>query len=231
MALLDSEIQAIRRELGYNVLSVGAEPYISYVAVFDMVVQKYLNAGAKTSSQTYCAPVADPNTPELRTITLASATGFAEGQRIWIDSESRQESAELVSLSGATAKFFGLKPHGDNTGTLKYFVTVDGGEAIVRDILAAIRAVRSQMSLANATNASSSAAILASSGGLKRVDEIEFYAASGSSVFGGNNPEGGAQFANLKAQLNHWVEELSMALGVPNLRKKRAGSGSNLSVY
>jgi hypothetical protein len=231
LALLDSELQRIRYELGYNVLSVGAEPYISYVAVFDMVVQRYLNAGAKTSSLTYCAPPADPSTPELHTIVLADATGFEEGQRIWLDAGARQECVDLVSLSGTNAKFFGLKTHGESAGTLKYSVTVEGGEAIIREILAEIGAVRAQLGLAGAANASSSAAILASSGGLKRVDEIEFYAASGSSVFGGNNPEGGAQFANLKAQLNHWVEELSMALGVPNLRKRRAGSGSNLSVY
>lgn len=231
MALLDSEIQRIRYELGYNVLSVGAEPYVSYHALFDMVIKTYLNAGAKTSSTTYCAAAADPATPELHTIVLADATGFAEGQRIWLDSEARQECVELVTLSGTSAKFFSTKAHGESGGTLKYVVTVEGGEAIIREILSEIRAVRAQLGLAGAANASASAAILASSGGLKRVDEIEFFAASGSSVFGGNNPEGGAQFANLKAQLNHWVEELSMALNVPNLRKRRASNGSNLSVY
>ena len=38
MALTDVELAAVKRELGFNVLAVGAEPYIGVAALFESVI-------------------------------------------------------------------------------------------------------------------------------------------------------------------------------------------------
>lgn len=223
MALLDSELQRVRFELGYNTLSAGAEPYISYVAIFDAVVQRYLNAGAKTSSTTY---VADPGEePVLKTLTLLSATGFEAGGVVWIDVDARQESATIEEVSGSTISLVLSRPHGIPAGTSKYQVTVEGGEAIVREILADIRAVTSGMSLAGAN--AQNAALLTNGGGLKRVDEIEFYYSNSANV----DMTGGSVFSNLRAQLKYHRDRLASALGVRNMWNSKGGGGGSLTLY
>ncbi len=52
MALLDSEIARIKAELGYNLLTTGAVPYIGVTQVFEQVIQQNVLAGAKTTSAT-----------------------------------------------------------------------------------------------------------------------------------------------------------------------------------
>jgi len=52
MALLASELIRLKAELGFNVLSVGAEPYISIVALFDQVIAPFMTAGVVTTSTT-----------------------------------------------------------------------------------------------------------------------------------------------------------------------------------
>lgn len=220
MALLTSELQRIRFELGYNNLSVGAEPYIGYVAMFDRVVAPYINSGAKTTSTTYVE--AAPDAPALQAIVLTDATGFSAGDAIWLDVDARQERAVVEQISGSTVSVFLQKAHGILAGTLAYSVTVEGGEAIVREILANIRAVRSAMSVSG----DNSAALIAG-GGLKRVDEIEFYG-----QVKGAGATGGVAFQNLNDQLAYWRRELASALGVPNLWEyKRGVGGGRLTLY
>ena len=52
MALTSAEVRRIRYELGYNVLAVGAEPYVGVTQLFEQVIQPYLTAGASTTSST-----------------------------------------------------------------------------------------------------------------------------------------------------------------------------------
>lgn len=136
MALLDSELIKIKAELGYSVLTVSAEPYISYVSLFDQIVQPYLSAGATTTSST---AVSAASTPTPQALTLASATGFASGARVVIDVDSRQEIATVQSLSGSIITVLLTKVH---SGT--YPVTVEAGETLVRDTLRQISLVREQ---------------------------------------------------------------------------------------
>jgi hypothetical protein len=155
MALLTSEIRRIKYELGYNVLNVGAEPYVGVSALFEQVVQVYLTAGATTTSST-AVTAATAVTPVA--ITLTSATGVTAGDALVIDVDERQERATIQSLSGAIATVGLTLAH---SGT--YPVTVEGGEAIVRTILRRLVALeeRRERSLGRA--------------GIKKVDEVEFF--------------------------------------------------------
>lgn len=203
MALLTSELRRIRYELGYNVLSVGAEPYIGYHAVFDQVVAVYLSAGAKTTSST---TVAAATSPTLVTLTLASATGITAGDVVYIDEDARGERATVAAVAGSTISVLLTKAHG---GT--YPVTVEGGEAIVRDLLAKLYDVNEKTAAASAT------------AGIKKADEVEW--------FGGASNSGG-QFEALRKLRGYWQDELASALGVQNLRRVRSGSGGGaVSLY
>lgn len=199
MALLDSEVRRIRYELGYNVLDVGAEPYIGVTALFEQVIKPYITAGAATTSST---AVTAATTPTPVAITLASATGFSAGGRIVVDVDARQEEATIQSLAGAVATVQLIKAH---SGT--YPVTVEGGESIVRGIL------RECIKLGGTGGLISSSA---SKAGLKKVDEIEFF----------GDATNVAIAAQQRALLNYWRNELALALGCENMRDSGGGGGS-----
>lgn len=199
MALLTSELRRIRAELGYNILNAGAEPYIGVHAMFETVIAAFTQAGATTTSSTTVVAATSP-TPS--TLTLASATGFSSGDVVVIDVDSRQERATIQSLSGASATVLLLSAH---TGT--YPVTVEGGEAIVRDIL------RKLYSLSNPGGQLEG---FASTAGLKRAEDIEWFS---------NASGGSSKFDDLKKLRMYWRDELASVLGVPNLWRYKGGGG------
>ena len=189
MALLDSEIARIKWHLGFNVLSVGAEPYFGYVSIFDQVIQPYVAAGASSTSST---SVTAATTPTPVTLTLASATGFVAGAACIVDVDSRQERATIQSVSGSTITLLLSKAH---SGT--YPVAIEGPESIVRDVLSKCDAAWTAYSEA-ITNA-----------GLKQLGqgEIEWF------------PEGSGNGAlsSARATLTAWRNELGSLLGLaPN---------------
>lgn len=200
MALSAAELLRIRAELGFNVLSNGAEPFIGITSLFDTVIAQYMTAGAATTSSSVVTACA---TPAPSSIALASATGFAQGARVWLDVDDRLESATVQSLAGSTIAVDLAKDH---SGT--YPVYVDGGEAMVRDILNTIRATKTKM------------ATIFGTGALKKVDEIEWY---------GSNTK--TQFGMLGDQLMFWRDELAALLGAPNCWRAKRGGGSSVSVY
>ena len=201
MAILDSELDRIRFETGWNLLAVGAEPYIGVAAIFDRVIQPNMRTGALTSSAT---AVTDSNLSKPFAITLASGIGFATDARVVVDVDDRQETvtAQIVSGTSLTAVF--SKPH---SGT--YSVTVEGGESIVRECLRNIRNVKAQM------------ATTFGEGTVKKVDEVEFYQI-------GN---GIGMFGALGDQLMFWRDELCSALGIANMWRRKRSAGSSLSLY
>lgn len=201
MALLDSEIQRIRFELGYTVMGVNAEPYVEYFGTIDRVISLYLNAGATTTSST---TVAVASTLTQRTLTLASVTGFVAGATIYVDVLPQQERATIQRVSGSTIIVYLQKAH---VGT--YPVTVDGGESIIREKLAQLYEIDSKISAALNT------------AGLKRVDDIEFY--------GGTKAT--SQAVMLQQLRDMRRDELASALGVVNLHKLRRGGSQSFSVY
>lgn len=200
MALSDSEITRLKFELGYNVLTTGAEPYIGITNLFDQIVAPNLPAGAATTSST---AVTAASSPTLVTLTLASATGFAAGARVWVGVDDNLESATAQSISGTSLALSLSKAH---TGT--YPVYVDGGEGMVRELLDKIKATKVRL---GATYGG---------GGLKQVDEIQFYETGSKSLFG-----------NIGDELMFWRDELASLLGVHNAWRDKRSAGSSIAVY
>lgn len=210
MALLTSEIQRIRYELGYNVVQI-ANPYITTFALFESVIQQYVQGGATTTSST---AVTAATTPTPVALTLASATGVSVGDTLVVDVDDRQERAIISALSGAVATVALSKAH---SGT--YPVTVEGGEAIVRQILR-------QLAIFTGEGGDDGLLAQAAAGaGVKKVDEIEFFGG------GGSGSDASAAFDAKKRAREYFRDELASALGVQNLRKVRKGQGNDLVVY
>lgn len=211
MALTSSEVARLKYELGFNVLSVGAEPYIGVAALFEQVIQPYTTAGASTTSST---AVTAADTPTPVTLTLASPTGFAAGVAVIVDVDSRQERATVQSVSGSTITVLLAFTH---SGT--YPVTVEGGESIIRGILQKLQAI-------DGLSAGASAGILgaaAATAGIKKVDDIEF--------FGGGDGVGSgvSRFSELRRLREYWRDELASVLGI--VRLDGTSSASSVSVY
>lgn len=161
MPLTNGELDRIRVELGYNVLNVGAEPYIGVAAIFSQVIQPYMREGLDTTSST--TVVAAPGGAAV-SLTLGSVTGIAAHDHIAVDVDGAFEYATVRSVAGSVVSVFLSSAH---TGT--YPVTLDGGLQIVRECLSNIYLVRQKMRIQRGT------------GALKKVDEIEFYDVKGKS--------------------------------------------------
>lgn len=205
MALLASEVARLKYELGFNVLSVGAEPYIGVSVLFEQVIAPYLTGGASTTSST---TVAAADVPTITTLVLASAVGIAVGDALIVDVDSFQERATVRSLSGVNASVALMKAHSGS-----YPVTVEGPEAIIRAILRKLQAIgglgSSDGSLDDAVDAA----------GVKKVDEIEFFGADG----------GISRMRQVKEMREYWRDELAAALGIERLNG--SSGGSDCAVY
>lgn len=201
MALLDAELYRLKYELGFNLLNVGAEPYIGVAAIFDQVIQPYLSAGATTTSSTSVTAASSP-TPV--TLTLASATGVAANATLVVDVDSRQERATVQSITGNDVTVMLSLAH---TGT--YPVTVEGGESIVRDLLRRLRTI-----------ADSLASDAISSAGVKSVDEIEFFGEAGMT-----------RAQHLVSEQSRLRNELASALGLPNMWAKKSRASRRIALY
>lgn len=201
MALTDGELIRIRAELGYNLLGIGAVPYIGVTQLFEQVIQPYLTGGASTTSAT---AVTAATTATPATLVLASGTGFVSGARIVVDVDDREEIVTAQNVSGTSLTALFKLAH---SGT--YPVIVEGGESIVRGILRQIRGVQSQIGKATST------------AGIQQVDVIHFFGASQATT----------QAAQLKGLLNYWRDQLAAELGVRNLWNDRAAGGQVLSIY
>ena len=110
--LFTSEIQRIRYELGYNVVQI-ANPYITTFALFESVIQQYVQGGATTTSST---AVTAATTPTPVALTLASATGVKRRRHLVVDVDDRQERAIISALSAAIATVSLSKAHSGTPG-------------------------------------------------------------------------------------------------------------------
>lgn len=200
MSLSTAELARIKFELGYTVLTNAAEPWVSTTMIFEQVVAQYIPAGAATTSATAVAVAASPT---LVTLVLASATGFETGARVWVGVDDNLETATIQSLSGTSMAVSLTKAH---AGT--YPVYIDGGEGMVRELLDKIKATKVRL---GATYGG---------GGLKKVDEIEFYQTGSKTLFG-----------NIGDELMFWRDELASLLGVINAWRRKRAAGSTIAVY
>lgn len=208
MALTTAEVRRIKYELGYGLLSVSAEPYISYVSLFDQIIQPYLTEGALTRSST---TVTAEDEPTPVTLVLTSATGFTAGDRVTVDVDARQESATIQALTGTNMTVLLSLAH---TGS--YVVEVEGGASIVRAILRKLQAISGLGAGASFDAISQALATV----GIKKVDEIEFFGGGMSSQ---------TRIGQVKALQNYWRDELASVLGIVRLNGRRGGS--TMSMY
>lgn len=206
MSILDSELERIKAELGYNVLTIGALPYVGFSQMFTNVIQTYMSSGASTTSSTTVAAAASP-TPA--TLVLTSGTNFATGQRVVIDVDDRQEIVTAQNVSGANLTALLTLAH---SGT--YPVTVEGGETLIREQLTRLRVINAQITAA------------ASTAGIKRVDVIEFYG-------GGTGGQGGgtAQIDVLYKQRDRARDELAALCGIRNAWRDRSQGSQRIAMY
>lgn len=133
MALTDAEVERIKSELGYNLITVG-QPYIGTSALFSQVIQPYLSEGATTTSST---TVAAASTAAPVSLTVADAADFTAGSRVVVDVDALAETSTIRSISGSVIVVVLKKAH---TGT--YPVAQDSGDTIVREKLGEIWAAR-----------------------------------------------------------------------------------------
>lgn len=213
MALLDSEIARIKYELGYNVLAVGAEPYIGIASVFDTVIQPYTTYGTSTTSATSVTAATSP-TPVV--LTLASASGFAAGAVVVVDVDARQERATIQALSGTSMTVQLSLAHATS-----YPITVEGGESIIREILKELRLLSSGMN-----GSAGVMTTLQSRLGLKKVDDVEFFGGGNTLASQGVDPL--TQIIQLR---EYWRDQLANVLGIVRLNDKRNSGGADIGVY
>jgi hypothetical protein len=203
VALSTADITRIKAELGWNVLTVGAEPFIGVAAIFSQVIQPYMTAGASTTTS---STVTAATTPTPATLVLTDPTGFSAGDRVFVDVDDLQESGTIRSLSGSN---LGVLLRLAHTGT--YPVTVDGGEGIVREILKNIRDVKREL------------AQTFGEGAIKQVDEVSFYSTRDRTMFGNLGDQ-------LKYWRRELSQILTNGQGI-NMWERALASAQRLSVY
>lgn len=205
MALLDSEVARIKAELGYNVLTVGAEPYIGVSRLFEIAIQPYTSSGASTTSVTTVASV---STPTAVTLTLASGTGFASGVAVIVDVDSLAERATARNVSGTALSVILSKAH---SGT--YPVIVEGGESIIRELLWKLRDLTAPGGLIET---------IAARAGIIEVDEIKFAV---------NSQTGRTTGLSGILEVQEYLrDELASVLNVQRFNSRRGG-GAVSAVY
>jgi hypothetical protein len=215
MALRPEEIDRIKYELGVPVTRVGAEPYISYVAVFDRAIQPYLYDASTTSSTAVTAAPAGA----LVSITLAAnpaaASGvgltFQAGSYVVVDVGPAEETTVLQSITGLVAQCYLVNAH---VGT--YGVWPQGAEWIVRNIVDRIDAINTQLQT-----------VAPQTAGMTKVDEIEFSSMSQS----GSRRGTADKFQALIRQREQARDDLGEAVGFPNLRSATRRGGRSFELY
>ncbi len=201
--LQTAELFRIKDELGYNSLKIGATPYIGTSQLFEQVIQIYMSAGPSSTSTTVTQ---QQRGPTLTQIVLADTTGFLANDNVAVDIDARYEQARIESISGNVLTLQLFQAHGDVSGS-SYFVSVEGGEMLVREKLRGIAIVKAR--ILKATNQA----------GLQQADEIKWY--PGKSGTGG-------PLDGLFTLLAFWRDELAHTLGVTNLRTiDGSGAGSS----
>lgn len=215
MTLLDSELARIKAELGFNVLNVGAEPYVGVTRYFEQVVVPNLNSAAIATSSTAVTavtPVAPGSTsPTPVDLTLSSATGFAMFARVVVDVDELAEMATVRSVTGSTINVALVGAH---SGT--YPVCVESGETLVRYYLGKCRATAELIK------------DFGDRAGIKSADKADVV------FFGADGEKNGLQ--TLGDFLTYWRSQLCMLLfGVGNISQLRiagsGGGGSRVALY
>lgn len=227
MALRYEEVLRCKRELGYNVVGVGAEAYVlgGYAAVFDRAIEPYLVDVGTTSPTVVPAQI----TPTVTTLTLASNPAlvgvtnqqltFVQGSNLVIDVGPQQEAGVVVlGISGLVITVMLQLAHG---AAGSYPVLLFGAEQFIRDIFTRMDILAGQIRTMAPITA-----------GVEKADDVTLSAAE-KGRRGKRN-----KFDDLNAQRDLARKDLAAALGVPNLWEIRgkygggsAGGGSSYEIY
>jgi hypothetical protein len=199
MPLQPNEVQRLKQELGFNQLTLGAEPYIGITQYFEQIVLPNLQDSGLTSSST---TVAASGTPALVTLQLLSATSFTPMCRAVVDVDENQETAQVSSVVNNSIALFLSLAH---AGT--YPVAVEGGLSMVRDYLRKLRNVAVTLEK------------VPSRAGVQKVDTIGLETKAGQAT----------QLDTLLAAQKNWRAELcQMLFGVGQISEfRRSGAGGS----
>lgn len=205
--LRSEELDRIKYELGVSVTRIGAEPYLTYVAIFDRVVQPYLYDNSTTAS-TSVGPSGGP-TP----ITVAAnpippngvGLTFTVGTSVLVDVGPAAEQVTVMAVAGLVLTVSPLV----NSHTAPYPVAPVGSEQIVRGILTRIVNIQTQMDN-----------IAPLTAGVEQVDEAKLVPNAS-----GKRGRSEDKFASLVRQRDQARNDLADAIGFENLRAaKRSGA-------
>jgi len=160
--LTQNELARIKREVLDNVLDVGAVPYFSILAIYEVIQQNVSSADTPPTTSSTAIATAGPVT-----IVVADATGLSAATMIQLDAGDARETCPIKYVSGTSVSINATKPHG---GT--YPIEIESPLTLVRGTLSDLAMVQQQINKARTKL------------GLKRVDEVEWFSAQegGSSV-------------------------------------------------
>lgn len=213
MSLRPEEILRVKIALGVSVTLLGAEPYITYLAIFDRAIQPYIVDPATTS-----LTVVVPGTQSIALASVPVIAGsltpaFSVGSSVTVDVGPAAEIVQIQVLTGTTAWATFANAHGANGA---YPVIMAGGEQVVREILARIALIESLLS-----------SIAPVSAGVQEADEAKLYPASTTGSKRGSRDT----HESLVQQREAARTDLGEAVGFPNLRNYRASAGSRMTMY
>lgn len=199
--LTEAELARLKAELGDHVLDAGAEPYLGYRSVYE-VVRQYV-VSDDTAATTCATPVTAAG---AATLTLGSVAGVTAGAtRLVLDVDEARETCTVRAVSGSTVSVICKKVHAAG-----YPVEIESPLTLVRGLLETLTRL-DQVTTLDALG----------SLGLKKVDEVEFF---------GRTEGGGTVFEQIQAARDTLRRDLARACGLGWLLAGRSGGGA-LAVY
>lgn len=201
--LTDDELGRIKYEVLDNVLDIGAIPYISIRAVYDILRDNVVSSSVSPTTSTTAVTAAGDVT-----LTLASVTGFAVGQKVQLDVDEKRETVTIKAVGVSSISVTCRKTHG---GT--YPVEVESPLTIVRGLLSdLVRLDELERSAYDGL-------------GIKSVDEVSFFGAG----------EGGTAAEQIGKARSSRRDSLARACGLSFIvaqgRALKRGGGGGFEVY
>lgn len=160
--LSDGELQRLRYELGFNVVGIGAEPYIDHAQI-PSTIQSYLFSDVQAVAYSATA-VTTPGSVDLH---LDCVTGISQGTPVVIDCD---DSFERVTVKKVNALESLITVNCKRLHGTPFPVEIESGLSMVRVKLWTLASLEGRILDA------------ADAAGLKSVDEVVFQDAKATSV-------------------------------------------------
>jgi hypothetical protein len=210
--LTQGEVQAIKFELGFNQLTVGAEPYVGITRYFEQIVLPNLYSGSFASCSTSVA--ASPITPAAVSLVLSpGVAGFSVMDHVFIDVDTAQEWVTIQGVNSGSSSITVQLSKAHGAGGFAYPVEVESGQGLVRQYLTYLRKIRDRIHRFGAR------------AGVKKADELEF--------FGGSHGRASeaSGFVTLEQMQEYFRTQLCMLLfGVGNIQQLGGAGGNRIAM-